>query len=331
MHTHILPREIPDFSSKFGYAGFIHMEHHRSGAAKMMQGQTFFREVLENCWNPELRIEEYARFGTQYQVVCTVPVLFSYWATAEHALFVSRFLNDHIAEIQVKFPRNYIGLGTVPMQDVDLAILELERCKRECRFPGVQIGSNINNLNLGDPYFFPFFEACRDLGMAVLVHPWNMMGQEYMNKYWLPWLVGMPAETARAMASMIFSGILEKLPDLRVCFAHAGGSFIPTIGRLEHGFNCRPDLVAPDNKIGPRAYLGKFWVDCITHDPELLSYIINKVGSDKVCLGSDFPFPLGDLEIGAFLAEMNLEPKALQNIYSSATCAWLGIDEKSLL
>lgn len=283
MHTHIIPENIPDFTRKFGYEGFIRLHHHKPGAARMMQGERFFREIQANCWDPVLRMQEYAEKGVSVQVVCTIPVLFAYFAKPEHGLEVSQFLNDHIADIQQQHPQHYIGLGTVPMQSVPLAIQELERCKK-LGFPGIQIGSNINDVNLGDDIYFPFFEACEALDMAVLVHPWNMMGQEHMGKYWLPWLVGMPAETARAAASMIFSGVFEKLPKLRVCFAHAGGSLIPTIGRLEHGFHCRPDLVAIDNPVNPRTYLGKFWVDSVTHDPELLQYIVGKIGAEKIAL-----------------------------------------------
>jgi aminocarboxymuconate-semialdehyde decarboxylase len=330
MHTHILPKEIPDFSRQFGYEGFITLHHHRQGAARMMQGSRFFREIQANCWDPELRIEEYAKYNTQYQVVCTIPVMFSYWAKPKDGLYVSAFLNDHIADIQTHYPEHYIGLGTVPLQDVDLAIQELERCKNVCGLRGVQIGSNINDINLGEESLFPFFEACQDLNMAVLVHPWNMMGQEKMGKYWLPWLVGMPAETARAIASLMFSGVFEKLPALRFCFAHAGGSFIPTIGRLEHGFNCRPDLVAIDNPVNPRDYLGHFWIDCATHDPELLHYIIGKVGVDKICLGTDYPFPLGDLEIGTFLESMGLGDDKLNQIFSTSACSWLDLNENEL-
>ena len=271
MHTHIMPREMPDFARKFGYGDFIMLNHVEPGMANMMQGRRFFRKITENCWNPEMRIAEYEQFNTQVQVVCTIPVLFSYWAKPEDGAEVARFLNDDLAQSIAPYKKNYIGLGTLPMQDTDLAIKELERCK-ELGFPGIQIGSNINDKNLDEQEFYPIFEACQDLGMAVFVHPWNMMGMDQMKKYWLPWLVGMPAETSRAICSMVFAGIFEKLPELRVCFAHSGGSFIPTIGRIEHGFNCRPDLVAIDSDINPRESLGKFWVDCITHDADALKY-----------------------------------------------------------
>ena len=321
-----MPREMPDFARKFGYGDFIMLNHVEPGMANMMQGRRFFRKITENCWNPEMRIAEYEQFNTQVQVVCTIPVLFSYWAKPEDGAEVARFLNDDLAQSIAPYKKNYIGLGTLPMQDTDLAIKELERCK-ELGFPGIQIGSNINDKNLDEQEFYPIFEACQDLGMAVFVHPWNMMGMDQMKKYWLPWLVGMPAETSRAICCMVFAGIFEKLPELRVCFAHSGGSFIPTIGRIEHGFNCRPDLVAIDSDINPRESLGKFWVDCITHDADALKYIIDKVGSEKVCLGSDYPFPLGDLEIGKFIEEMNLSEKDINNIFCQSSLDWLGISQ----
>jgi aminocarboxymuconate-semialdehyde decarboxylase len=326
MHTHILPEKLPDWTTKFGYGNFIHLDHHRPGFARMMQGTKFFREIAQNCWDPALRIDEYARFNTQVQVICTIPVMFSYSAKPLDCLEISVFLNDHIAKICHDYPKNYIGLGTIPMQDTDLAIRELERCKFSLGLKGVQIGSNVNDRNLNDPAFFPIFEACERLGMAVMIHPWNMMGAENMGKYWLPWLVGMPAETSRAACSMIFGGVLEKLPKLRVNFSHAGGSFLPTIGRIEHGYNCRPDLVAIDNQVNPREYLGKFWVDSITHDAKFLEYVIDVQGSAKVTLGTDYPFPLGDLEIGKFIEEMNLDEETLKDIMYRSTLEWLDLD-----
>lgn len=323
-HTHILPKKLPNWSEKFGYGDFIYLQHQRKGVAKMMRGNQFFREIKENAWNAELRIKEYQKFNTQVQVVCTIPVMFSYWAKPYDCLDLSKFLNDHIAELIDKFPKNYLGLGTIPMQDTDLAIEELERIKTS-GLNGIQIGSNVNDLNLNEERFFPIFEACQRLDMAILVHPWNMMGQQNMHRYWLPWLVGMPAETSRAICSMIFGGIFERLPDLRVNFAHAGGSFLPTIGRIKQGYDCRPDLVAIDNAQDPTSYLGKFWVDSITHDAMMLQYVLKMQGSRRVTLGSDYPFPLGDLEIGKFIEEMDLEDAVKEDIFHKSALEWLNI------
>lgn len=326
MHSHILPKTMPNWTKKFGYGNFIHLEANQDGSANMMQGGQFFRRIAENCWDEKIRIQEYQQFETQVQVVCTIPVMFSYWAQTKDAVELSRFLNDHIAELVSRFPKNYIGLATVPMQDTEAAILELERAKA-IGHVGIQIGSNINDENLSEDKFYPIFEACAKLNMAIMIHPWQMMGFESMKKYWLPWLVGMPAETSRAACSLIFGGVLERLPNLRVCFSHAGGSFLPTLGRIEHGFNSRPDLVAIDNQNNPRNYVGKFWVDCITHDIEALKYIINMQGSRKVCLGSDYPFPLGDLEIGKFIEESDLSIEIKEDIFCNATLEWLALEK----
>lgn len=330
MHSHIMPKNLPRWADKFGYDGFIHLDHHKEGWARMMQGERFFREINENCWDGAVRIKEYQQFDTQVQVVCTIPVLFAYFAKPKDGLEVAQFLNDDIANLVAKYPKNYIGLGTVPMQDPQLAVQELHRIK-EIGLVGIQIGSNIDDKNLNEEEFYPIWETCEKLGLAVLVHPWNMMGKKDMERYWLPWLVGMPAETARAMASMIFGGIFEKFPELRVNFCHASGSFLATIGRLEHGFNCRPDLVAIDNNKNPREYLGKFWVDCITHDPLMLEYILKLQGSKRVTLGSDYPFPLGDLEIGKFVTEMGLTENVVDDIFCNSILEWLKLDKKQFL
>ena len=327
MHTHIIPKLMPNWTEKFGYGKFIHLEHQDNGTANMMQGGQFFRNIEENCWDENIRITDYETFSTKVQVVCTIPVMFSYWAKPADCAALSSFLNDHIAELVQRYPKNYIGLGTIPMQDTEEAIKELERIK-SIGLVGVQIGSNINDENLSEEKFFPIFEACSRLDLAVMIHPWQMMGFDAMKKYWLPWLVGMPAETSRAACSMIFGGVLERLPKLRVCFSHAGGSFLPTIGRIEHGFNCRPDLVAIDNPINPREYLGKFWVDSITHDIDALKYILKMQGSKRVCLGSDYPFPLGDLEIGKFIEESDLSHQEIEDVFSHATLEWLKLDKK---
>jgi aminocarboxymuconate-semialdehyde decarboxylase len=216
------------------------------------------------------------------------------------------------------------------MQDVDMAIAELERCKK-LGYKGIQIGSNINNLNLSEPLFFPLWQKLEELDMCIMVHPWEMMGEANMKKYWLPWLVGMPAETARAMASLIFAGVMDMFPKVRWLFAHSGGSFIPTIGRLEHGFNCRPDLVAVDNPNNPRNYIGKFWVDSATHDPELLHYILKKQGKEKVALGTDYPFPLGDLEIGRFILDMGLDQDTINWMYHGSALEWLGMKKEDFI
>jgi aminocarboxymuconate-semialdehyde decarboxylase len=154
------------------------------------------------------------------------------------------------------------------------------------------------------------------------------MGEADMQRYWLPWLVGMPAEVSRAICSLIFSGTLERLPRLRICFAHGGGSFPATIGRIEHGFDVRPDLCGVDNPHSPRKYLNRMYFDSLVHEPAALDYLINLVGPGQIALGSDYPFPLGEAEPGKMIDAMNLEESTRSMLLHGAALNWLGLEKE---
>jgi aminocarboxymuconate-semialdehyde decarboxylase len=313
LHTHILPREWPDLDAKYGYPGFVRLEHHQPCCARMMIGDRVFREITDNVWEPSRRLEEMERADVSMQVLSTVPVMFSYWAKPADALDLSRRLNDHIAEVVRANPTRFTGLATIPLQDPDLAARELERCVRDLGLRGAQIGTHvdanehfgrIDTLNLDNAALQPVWSAAEQLDASIFVHPWDMAGKKRMPKYWLPWLVGMPAETSLAICSMIFGGVFERFPKLRVAFAHGGGAFPFTIGRIQHAFHVRPDLCAIDNKATPRSYLAtgdrpaRFYVDSLVHDADALRLLIKLFGAQRVALGSDYPFPLGESHAG---------------------------------
>lgn len=309
----MLPERWPDLVERYGYEGFVRLDHHAPCRARMMVGDKCFREIEDNCWSPRKRIEECDALGVTTQVISTVPVMFSYWAKPDDAHDLSRLLNDHLAGVVREHPARFAALGTLPMQSSDLAIRELERCVKSLHMPGVQIGSHVNGKNLDDPGIFAVLEAAQELGAAVFVHPWDMLAKERMTKYWLGWLVGMPAETALAICSVIFGGVLDRLPRLRIGFAHGGGSFPGTIGRIEAGYESRPDLCGQSCKESPRSYLGRFYVDSLTHDADALLHLVKLVGANRVALGTDYPFPLGEQRPGELIESISDFSREVKN------------------
>ena len=340
LHTHILPREWPDLDAKYGYPGFIRLDHYQPCCARMMIGDRVFREITDNVWEPSRRLEEMDQAGITMQVLSTVPVMFSYWAKPADALDLSRRLNDHIAEVVRAYPARFTGLATIPLQDPDLAAQELARCVRELDLRGAQIGTHVDanqhfgrldTLNLDNAALQPVWSAAEQLDAGIFVHPWDMVGKERMPKYWLPWLVGMPAETSLAICSMIFGGVFERFPKLRVAFAHGGGAFPFTIGRIEHAFHVRPDLCAVDNKANPRHYLAsagkpaRFYVDSLVHDADALRLLLHLVSAKRLALGSDYPFPLGEAHAGQLIESMNLATEDKAQLFSETAREFLGL------
>ncbi|VBB18427.1 2-amino-3-carboxymuconate-6-semialdehyde decarboxylase [Yasminevirus sp. GU-2018] len=297
VHTHILPDEIPDWDTKFGRTGFVRLESIKGEITtdkNMVKGGKFFRRVECNCIDPLTRVSEMKKSSVDVQVLSTVPIMFHYWATSEQCLETSRYINDHLSKVCAENPTKFVGLGTVPMQDIDLACTELRRCVKDLKLKGVEIGTHVNGKNLDDVSFDKFWKTVEELDAVVFVHPWDMMGGDRMEKHWLSWLVSMPAETTTAISCMIFGGVYKKYPKLKVYYAHGGGSLIGTVERIQRGFDCRPDLYP--NKCSPKEYLKHIKVDALTHDPDTLHMIVSKLGADNVMVGSDYPFPLGEPE-----------------------------------
>ena len=331
LHTHLLPESWPDLHAKYGEGEWVRIEQVRTGCARLMIDDECFRQVQASCWDPEVRLADCDRSGVSVQVLSTVPVMFSYGQKPEHALELARVLNDHIAGVCARWPDRFVGLGTVPMQSPELAVKELERCVGDLGLAGIEIGTHVNGWNLDEPALFPFFEAAAELGASVFVHPWEMLGRDRMSRYWMPWLVGMPAETALAICSVLFGGLLERLPKLRLAFAHGGGAFAFTLGRIEHGFQVRPDLCAVNKTPSPSAQLGRFWVDSLVHDARALRYLIDVMGTQRICLGSDYPFPLGEEHPGRLIETLpGLSDAARDRLLAGSALEFLGIERGAL-
>ena len=327
IHTHILPENLNELTDTFSDTRFLRIEMLDDQNALLRKDQQPFRKVGCNCWHAPERIKDCINKDVDMQLLSTIPVLFSYWAKEIECLELSKFLNNHISHTVQEHSERFLGLGTIPMQNIDLAIQEMDRCIHELKLSGIQIGSNINGENLNLEKFMHIFEHAEAIGCSIFIHPWEMMGTSDMKKYWLPWLVGMPAEISRAICSIIMGGVLEKYPNLKIAFAHGGGAFPFTLGRIDHGFNVRPDLCAVDNPILPSEYIGKFYVDSLVHDRETLQFLINKIGYEKIALGSDYPFPLGESKPGNLIDGIDIPENMKQRMFAGTALEWLGLNE----
>lgn len=289
VHTHILPPSWPDLAERYGDPRWPRLEHMDACSARIMVGGEPFRDVTDRLYAVERRLEAMERTGVDRQVLSTVPVMFSYWAQPERTRELSRHLNEHLASVVRAHPDRFSALGTVPLNDPEMAVEELERCVSEWGMAGVEIGTNVAGVELDDPRLLPFFQRAAELGALVFVHPWQVIGAERLKRYYFTYTVAMPAETAFAVGAMLFGGVLERAPGLQVVFAHGGGSVPFIIGRMEQGWRAwepaREHLHEP-----PSAALCGCHFDSLTWDRASLELLVDRVGPERVLLGSDFPF-----------------------------------------
>ena len=340
-HTHMLPKHLPDFAARYGYGGFISLDHDQSkvrvpGNARVMKDGRAYKEVPQGMWDVGTRVEEMDRDGITVQVVCTMPAMFNYWAKADDTADLARILNNDMAKEIAKHPKRFIGLATLPMQAPELAVEELKRCMRDLGFSGVQIGSHVNDWSLDAVELTPFWETAEELGACVFVHPWDMKVTKRDKKHMMPWLVGMPAETTQAIVSVVLGGVLEKFPKLKLCFAHGAGAFPYTAGRVQQGYQALPELCASDSSRPPDFYKGKFMADSLVHSPAALKLLVSELGEDQVVFGTDYPFHLGETTgsaKGVFPGRTiestdTLTDEAKTKIYSGNAFKFLGKEAK---
>lgn len=316
IHSHFLPRAWPDFAARFGTPDWPWMRHTVPGKAMLMLGDREFRPVSAACWDARVRLEAMDRDGVEVQIMCATPLLFSYQRPAAQALEVARIFNDAALEICAASPRRLKSLCQVPLQDIDLACRELSRAMGAGHI-GVQIGNHVGDRELSDEGTIAFLQHCAAEEAAVFVHPWDMMGQERMSRYQLPWLVAMPAETQLSILWLILSGAFERLPrSLKLCFAHGGGSFPYLLGRVDNAWQHR-DIVREDCPHPPSSYVDRFYVDAAVFSENALAFLVKVMGEDRVMLGSDYPFPLGEQRVGSLVrSHRGLSPRAREKLLS---------------
>ena len=328
IHNHFFPAAWPDLAERYGTPNWPCIKHTEPGKADIMVGERFFRHIYSACWDPEVRLEEMSRDSVEMQVISATPVLFAYDRPVEHASDCARLFNDSALEICGRGKGRLKSLCQVPLQDIDAACAELSRCMKAGHL-GVQIGNHVGDKNLDDPGIVTFLHHCADEGAAVLVHPWDMMGLERMPKYMMPWTVGMPAETQLTVVALILSGAFDKLPtNLRICFAHGGGSFAFLLGRLENAWHHHP-VAQGACQFPPSHYLNRFYVDSAVFDQNALQFLVATMGDDRVMLGSDYPFPLGEERVGALIRESRLSRQAKEKLLGENAQRFLALAGKA--
>ncbi|MYN10787.1 amidohydrolase family protein [Pseudoduganella aquatica] len=274
-----------------------------NGHGMIMTGDQPFRPVYSALWDPARRIEEMDRSGVDVQLMCATPVMFGYSYPIDLALPWAERMNDYALELCAHNPSRLKALAQVPLQDIDAACREASRAKANGHV-GVQIGNHLGNLDLDDEGLLRFLTHCAHDGIPLLVHPWDMMGGDARMKKWmLPWLVAMPAETQLGILSLIMSGAFERLPEsLKICFAHGGGSFAFLLGRVENAWQQR-DIVRENCPQPPSSYVKRFYVDSAVFDQRALGLLVDVMGEDRVMLGSDYPYPLGEQDVGKLIRD----------------------------
>ena len=305
IHNHFFPSAWPDLAARYGTPNWPWIKHTEPGKADIMVGDRFFRHIYSACWDADIRLQEMDRDGIDLQVISATPVLFAYERPAEQALDCAQLFNDAALELCSRGRGRLKSFCQVPLQDIEAACNEVDRCMKAGHL-GVQIGNHVNEKNLDDSGIVDFLQHCAEEGAPVLVHPWDMFGGERMPKYMMPWTVGMPAETQLSVVSLILSGAFDRLPtSLRICFAHGGGSFAFLLGRLENAWNHHP-VARGDCQHPPSYYLNRFYADSAVFGQRALQFLVETMGADRVMLGSDYPFPLGEERVGSLIRQSSL-------------------------
>jgi aminocarboxymuconate-semialdehyde decarboxylase len=303
MHAHLFPPISQEEAARLDAENAPWLAIDADGQhGQIMTGNRKFRPVYRALWDPELRIEEMDRHGLDTQIVCATPIMFGYRYPAKDAYAWTRRMNDLAIEHCAYRPERLKAMAQVPLQDLDLACREATRA-RDTGHVGVQIGNHLGERDLDDAHLVDFLVHCAKDNIPVLVHPWDMMTDGRMKKWMLPWLVSMPAETQLGILSLILSGAFERIPEsLKLCFAHGGGGFAFLLGRAENAWHCR-DIVRQDCPHPPSHYLKRFFVDSAVFDDRSLRLLVEVMGEDRVMLGSDYPFPLGEQQIGKLVSD----------------------------
>jgi aminocarboxymuconate-semialdehyde decarboxylase len=308
VHTHFVPEVLPNMANRAGGDRWptSHCSCGRADHKNIMISGKNFRTITEQCWSAERRIEDMISENVDAQVLSPMPELLSYWFDAKDTLDFSRYINDQLSQTISSAPKRFFGLGMLPLQEPELAAKEIAVLQKDFGLLGVEIGTHINGIPLGDPMFEPFFAEAEARNFSIFIHPLHPFGKErIVGPPLLQNLIGFPTESAYALASLITGGVLEKYPNLKVLASHGGGSFNTVLSRLNHGWNTFESLqeVCPKS---PSDYAKKIYFDTLVYDPKVIKNLLNTFGSERLVIGSDYPFSIREINPGHWKEEINI-------------------------
>jgi len=293
-------------------------------AVIMLDGKEF-RRIQADCWDASVRLSDMDADGVAAQVVSPTPVFFSYASEAAQAVRIAKIMNDLALEICAPAPGRLLPMCQVPLQDPDAACAELDRCLATGHV-GVEIGNHVGDLDLDAAGVVTFLQHAAARNAPVFVHPWDLPSSPRLDRWMAQWLAGMPAETHLSILAMILGGVFDKVNEsLRICFAHGGGSYPFWLGRMENAWHKRRDVIGV-SQYPPSHYAARFYVDSVVFDERALRLLVDTVGADRVLVGSDYPYPLGERPAGGVVRTAGfLDEAAREKILTGNARTFLGL------
>ena len=325
IHTHVVPETFPPYAGKNANVPWPSMaDAHACHKHVMIQGK-IYRTVSDGSWSVPRRIEDMGAMGVTRQVISPMPELLSYWLPLADAKAMVRYLNEQIAAMVEQAPQRLIGLGAVPLQDIDASLSELDFVVKKLKFPGVEIASHVNGVSIGDARFEPFFAACESMGAAIFVHALRPAGQDrIVGTGFIEQAVCFPGDIGLAAASMITGGMAERHPKLRIAFSHGGGVMSILLPRLVHAWNVIPkarESLAESPEIAAK----RFYYDELVFSPRAIRFLVDTYGESQICVGTDYPFALGDSKPLRTLSGADLAEKTVKAITAENAKRFLGL------
>jgi aminocarboxymuconate-semialdehyde decarboxylase len=325
IHAHFIPAESLRVASEIGRSqGLKFATNERGREVVTRDGKAYLNQPKAEFSDLELRLSIMDSQRVDMQLLSPASTYFFYWMAPEVSLAYAQWLNERLAEAVAKHPKRFLALGSAPLQAPAQAALELERAVTKLGLRGVEIASNIAGRYLDDPGFTPFWEAAQALDILIFIHPNQVVGAERMKDYNLANLIGNPTDTSLSAAKLIFAGVLERFPKLKILLAHGGGFLPYTWGRLERGFRIQESATSKIPR-PPSEYLKLLHFDTVTHSAMALEYLVAHFGAEKVLLGSDYPYDMGDPQPVESLSKIAIAAQDVESIAGANACKLLGI------